>query len=234
MINIAAEAKNVNSIFLKDFFVPKTAESPQKLWEKYIKIEKYDKGAYIYSPNKKAEYVYFVRKGRIKISLLSDDGKTIIKAVLQEGEVFGELALIGEQNRTEFAQAMENSEIQAIPLYITQNLMQQNQQFGQLVIQLIGSRLLQTQRRLEALVFCDARSRIIQFLSNLATEKGRRVGYEMLVPKFFTHQEIANLTDTSRQTVTTILNELRAENLIYFDRKRLLVRDVKKLQAMLS
>jgi len=56
----------------------------------------------------------------------------------------------------------------------------------------------------------------------------------MLVPKFFTHQEIANLTDTSRQTVTTILNELRAENLIYFDRKRLLVRDVKKLQAMLS
>lgn len=234
MINIAAENNHVNSLFLKDFFVPKTESNPQKLWEKYIKIEKYDKGEYIYSPNKKAEYVYFVRKGRVKISLLSDDGKTIIKAVLQEGEVFGELALIGEQSRTEFAQTMENSEIQAIPLYITQNLMQQNQQFGQLVIQLIGSRLLQTQRRLEALVFCDARSRIIQFLGDLATEKGRRVGYEMLVPKFFTHQEIANLTDTSRQTVTTILNELRAENLIYFDRKRLLVRDVKKLQDMLA
>ena len=234
MINIATENNYVNSTFLKDFFVPKTETSPQKLWEKYIKIEKYSKGDYVYSPNKKAEYVYFVRKGRIKISLLSDDGKTIIKAVLQEGEVFGELALIGEQHRTEFAQAMEDSEIQAIPLYITQNLMQQNQQFGQLVIQLIGNRLLQTQKRLEALVFCDARSRIIQFLSDLATEKGRRVGYEMLVPKFFTHQEIANLTDTSRQTVTTILNELRADNLIYFDRKRLLVRDVKKLQAIVA
>ena len=52
----------------------------------------------------------------------------------------------------------------------------------------------------------------------------------MLVRKFNTHQEIANLTATSRQTVTTILNELRTRNLITFDRKRLLIRDLELLQ----
>ena len=60
-------------------------------------------------------------------------------------------------------------------------------------------------------------------------KRGQRVGYEWVVRKFITHQEIANLTATSRQTVTTVLNELRSKNLLTFNRKRLLIRDRDKL-----
>jgi len=56
-------------------------------------------------------------------------------------------------------------------------------------------------------------------------EKGKPVGYEILVNNFISHQEIANMTATSRQTVTTTLNELRNDNLIYFNRRKLLIRD---------
>ena len=61
-------------------------------------------------------------------------------------------------------------------------------------------------------------------------KRGQRVGYEYVVRKFITHQEIANLTATSRQTVTTVLNDLRNRNLLTFNRRRLLVRDLDALK----
>ena len=87
------------------------------------------------------------------------------------------------------------------------------------------------EQRLESLVFKDSRSRIVEYLVDLVKKSGQRVGYEWVVRKFITHQEIANLTATSRQTVTTVLNELRANNLLTFNRKRLLVRDLENLEA---
>lgn len=94
----------------------------------------------------------------------------------------------------------------------------------------MGSRMLEMENRLQSLVFKDSRTRIIDYLVSLVHKKGQRVGYEMLVRKFLTHQEIANLTATSRQTVTTVLNELRNKDILTFDRKRLLVRDMEALE----
>ena len=96
---------------------------------------------------------------------------------------------------------------------------------------IMGSRVLEMEQRLESLVFKDSRTRIVEFLESLAKKKGQRIGYEMLVRKFLTLQEIANLTATSRQTVTTVLNELRSKNVLTFNRKRLLIRDMELLRA---
>ncbi len=192
------------------------------------------KGQFVYFPNDVANHIYYIAMGRIKIGTYSNAGKEIITAVLQAGEIFGELGLAGERQRNEFAQAMEETHICALPLQNVQQLMCDNQNFGLQITQMIGNKLVRTQRRLESLVFKDARARIIEFLRDLAVERGQRVGYETLVKKFFTHQEIANLTGTSRQTVTTILNELREQNHIYFDRRKLLVRDLQQLDRMLT
>lgn len=59
--------------------------------------------------------------------------------------------------------------------------------------------------------------------------KAKKVGYETLIQTKLTHKDIASLTGTSRQTVTTILNELKEANVINFDRKRILIRDLNKL-----
>ncbi len=70
----------------------------------------------------------------------------------------------------------------------------------------------------------------MELLIEMVEKKGQRVGYEWVVRKFITHQEIANLTATSRQTVTTVLNDLRNKNLLTFNRRRLLVRDMDALK----
>ena len=190
----------------------------------------FKKGTNIYLPEDDADKLFLINEGRIKIGVYGNGGKEIIKSIIGKGEVFGELAVVGETKRRDFAFAMEDTHVCVIPLGELNGLMKENSGLQLYLMKVIGNRILSVEKRLESLVFKDSRSRIIEYLLELATTRGQRVGYEMLVRKFNTHQEIANLTATSRQTVTTILNELRTRNLITFDRKRLLIRDLELLE----
>ena len=189
------------------------------------------KHQFIYFPEQPSTSIFFLKEGKIKLGTYSDDGREIIKAILQPGEIFGELGLVGEENRNDFAQAMDDQVmICAMDLKDMEDLMARNTKLSLRVTKLIGWRLRKVERRLESLIFKDARSRIVDFLKETAEEKGTKVGYETLIQNYLTHKDIANLTATSRQTVTTVLNELRDKNLIYFDRKRILIRDLNKLE----
>jgi len=194
------------------------------------KVINYKKGTNIYLPEDDADKIFFIAKGRIKIGVFGNNGKEIIKNILEKGEVFGELAMFGQKKRTEFAYAMEDTEICICTLDELKMVMKTHSTFQQFMMSVLGKRVMSVEKRLESLVFKDSRTRIVEYLIELVNTRGQRVGYELLVRKFNTHQEIANLTATSRQTVTTLLNDLRNKNILTFDRKRLLIRDMDLLQ----
>ena len=153
----------------------------------------------------------------------------ITKAVLTDGEVFGELALLTNNRRRDFAFTMEKTTVCVIAKSDLKSLMKKHSGLNLFLMKVLGNRTLEMKQRLESLVFKDSRTRIIEFLYNLGIKKGQRVGYETVVRKFMTHQEIANLTATSRQTVTTVLNDLRNKNILTFNRRRLLIRNMSEL-----
>ena len=107
--------------------------------------------------------------------------------------------------------------------------MQANSLLSMAVTKNIGEKLRNIERRLESLIFKDARERIIDFMKEMAAKYGKAIGAEILVKHDLTHQDIANLTATSRQTVTTVLNDLKEKNLIYMERKRFLIRELNNL-----
>lgn len=193
----------------------------------------FKKGEYIYLPEELSDRLFFVASGRVKIGTLGDNGKEITKAILNKGEVFGELAMIGEDKRRDFAFAMEDTTTCVLTTQNISDLMRDHSGLSLFFMKIMGSRVLEMEHRLESLVFKDSRSRILEYLIEMVEKRGQRVGYEWVVRKFITHQEIANLTATSRQTVTTVLNELRNANLITFNRKRLLVRDLDKVKSQI-
>ena len=192
-------------------------------------LMKVSKDHHVYHSDQRSDFIYFIMDGRIKIGSISDDGKEITKAILSQGEVFGELSLIGQVSRNDHAIALEDSKICKISSDEMKNLIQDHSSLSMFFMKMMGSKVIEMEKRLESLVFKDSRSRIVEYLTELVRKRGQRIGYEWVVRNFITHQEIANLTATSRQTVTTVLNELRNENIITFNRKRLLVRDLDKL-----
>lgn len=190
----------------------------------------FEKGKYIYLPDQSSDKIYFITSGRVKIGTYGNSGKEVTKAIISEGEIFGELSIIGESTRRDFAYVMEETTCCVLTVDEMKELMKDHSKLGLFFMKMMGSRVLEMEQRLESLVFKDSRSRIVEFIVDLAERKGQRVGYEWVVRKFITHQEIANLTATSRQTVTTVLNELRNDNLLTFNRKRLLVRNLEQLK----
>lgn len=190
----------------------------------------YAKDDFIYLKDQEPEKIYLVRRGRVKIGTYSKDGREMVNAILTKGDVFGELALAGELKRQDFAQAMDsNTQICGMTVADARELMLASDTLSFELLKIVGFRLRKMERKIEALIFKDARTRIVDFLKEIAIEKGQKVGYETMIKNHLTHKDIASLTGTSRQTVTTVMNELREKNLINFDRRRILIREIDKL-----
>ena len=101
--------------------------------------------------------------------------------------------------------------------------MHENAQLSLAVTKNIVEKLRNVERKLESLIFKDARERIIDFMREMATKYGKKNSVEVLVKHDLSHQDVADLTATSRQTVTTVLNDLKEKDLIYMERKRFLI-----------
>ena len=230
-LHIMADAQQfwfLEKINLKSLFCP------TKLGAAAAEVEHriFPKGQYIFLPGEYADKIFLLEEGRIKIGSYNESGKEIALAIIDPGEVFGELPLAGVQNRRHFAMAMEDTTCCVLTVDMMKGLMRQHSGLSFFLMKVIGSRMLDMEQRLQSLVFKDSRTRIIEFLVDLAMKKGHRMGYEHVVRKFITHQDIANLTATSRQTVTTVLNELEKNKLITYNRRRLLIRDLDALQRL--
>lgn len=188
------------------------------------------KFSYLFLPDEPSDTIFFLAKGIVKIATHSDDGKEVIKSLIQPLAMFGELGIIGETKRQDLAQALRE-EVHIITLKVEdlKKLMRLNFSLCDRIMTLFGNRLMRAENKLESLIFKDARTRIIEFIKDSVERSGRKIGFEMLLKHSLTHQDIANITCTSRQTVTLVLNELRKSDLIYFNRGKILVRDMTKL-----
>ena len=204
---------------------------PQKLGNAQDSMihKSFKKGDYIYLPGELADRIFFIVEGRVKIGAYGESGKEITKTILGKGEVFGELPLTGKDERHNFAQAMEDATACVLSVIQMKSLLKDHSSLSMFFMKILGNRMLEMEKRLESLVFKDSRTRVVEYLKELTITKGQRVGYEWVVRKFLTHQEIANMTATSRQTVTTVLNELEGKNILTYNRRRMLVRDIEKL-----
>ncbi len=199
--------------------------------EALTKPRTYKVGDLIYLKDDPARYIYIILSGRVRIGRHLDTGEEVTKAILSEGEVFGELALAGEDIRRDFAESMDNdTALCQIHMDEVMNLMHTEADMSMRIIKWMGLRLVRLERKIELLTFRDARTRVVEFLKDAAAYKGKPIGTETLIKTRLTHSDIAKLTGTSRQTVSEVLNKLREENQIYFERGKILVRDATQIK----
>ena len=190
----------------------------------------YRKGDFVYRDGAACKYVYVVVRGEIKLGYGGGEDREIIRSVVRPHALFGQSALSGQTRRDGFAQALtKDTTVVEVPVVAIQSLMRRNFGLCQFVLQNLGQQLQTAHSRLTSVVMHDARARIVEFLKETVRTSGQKVGFEYLIRHCLTHQDIANITCTSRQTVTLVFNELRKANLIYFNRGKILVRDVASL-----
>ncbi|TYP72897.1 Crp/Fnr family transcriptional regulator [Aquimarina intermedia] len=191
---------------------------------RFLNFRKYD---YIYFESDAATKIYLIVHGKIKIGAYTQDGSEIISAILSKGEVFGEKAILGEVQRTDFAQAMDNTtSICPIGVDTMHEMMRANKSFSLKIYKFIGLRFQRMERRLHLLLFKDTKTRLLEFLNDLKEDYGHycpKTG-DMVISHPYTQKEIANLIGTSRPTLNILLNELKKSKYIDFYRSKIRIK----------
>jgi CRP/FNR family cyclic AMP-dependent transcriptional regulator len=182
-------------------------------------------GEFIYFEAFNHNNIYFIKNGHIRLGYLDQEGNRVIKDVLSPGDFFGQLGLEKNNLNGEFAQAMK-SDVSLCSFTIDNfnSLLKTKPQLAIRYSKLIGIRLRRFENRLVNILQKDAKTRLLLFLQQLIDEaKTRRQpsANELHIPNYLTHEEIAQLIGTSRQTVTTLFNELKAEGICSYTRKEL-------------
>ena len=195
-----------------------------KAYKKEHDFAAYKKSDYIYFEEDSSNKVYLIEKGKVKIGYYNEDGEEVVKAILSRGELFGEKAILGEIKRDEFAQSVDNStSICPIGVETMHNLMRDNQTFSFRIYKFIGFKLQKLERRLKVLMYKDAKTRLIEFLDDLCTEYGYNCDEtgDHVINHPYTQKDISSLIGTSRPTLNILLNELKEEKHIDFNRKQI-------------
>ncbi len=225
-VELANKSFVISRVTLFDGMEPEEMQLLEGMMEERV----FPKYQFIYRQGDTADYVYLLSKGSVKIGTTHADGREMIKRILHPEAVFGEIGIYSENDYNNFAFSMSNEVVTyRIGIKNFRRLLRKSHALNLNVLSMIGNRLSNTEKRLESLIFKDARARIIDFLRFNAETRGRKVGYETFFKNNLTQQDIANFTGTSRQTVTSVLNDLRKADLMYFNRSGILIRDMARL-----
>ena len=190
------------------------------------------RGEYIYFEAYNHNKVYFVKEGTIKIGYIDDDGNEKVKEIIRKGELFGQFSLERDNLHGEFAQAYkDNVSICAFTIDDFERLLKNRPDLALKYSKQVGAKLRNIENRLINLLNKDVKTRLVHFLWQLVEQNlVENTAEGFCMPNYLTHEDIASLIGSSRQTVTTMINELETEGILSYNRQEICFLDVKKLQ----
>jgi len=189
--------------------------------ESRSRMRKLKRGEPVYLPHEESDGIILVAEGRVKICHTTPDGKQSILGFVDSGEIFGELSLVSDQPRDEYAETTEKSTLVLLPKRDLMIIAQKYPSIGMGVSKLIGMRRQRVERRLRNLLFRSNRERIIHLLLELTEKYGKRVEEGVHLGIRLSHQDMASIIGSTRETVTVVLGQLQSEELLTISRRRL-------------
>ncbi len=184
---------------------------------------RYPKGAVIFFADEPGDSLFVIKAGSVKIYLLADDGREKTLAIFGKGDFFGEMALFDERPRSAIAETLEETHLLVVDKANFTRLLESTPKMAFKIIRVLTERLRQANAQLEGLAFADVRTRVAATLKRLAAEHGVAVEGGVRIGIKLTHQQLANLVGTSRETVTRLLCELQDEGELVMDGKYLIL-----------
>lgn len=220
--------------YLKQINIFKELSQPQLEEVDRIAIHKYlKKKEIIYLPGDSSDKVYLLKKGRVKVSRLSEDGREMTMTLLEPGEFFGESALYTEQpTRSTMAEALDDAMICSIYRTEFEQMLKREPDLALRVTKAIGRRRREIESRLEDMVFRSVPARLAHLLLKLAVQYGKEKKSGLLIDVGLTHLEIANLIGSTRETTTTQLNNLKRSGLIDIRKRDIYIIDRAGLEEL--
>lgn len=174
----------------------------------------YSKGDVIIHAEASGDVFCLIEEGKVKITMVSPDGKEIILSMFGEGEFFGEMAILDDEPRSASVIAVDTVRLQTIFKDDFLNLLRDNFGITKKILAELSGRLRTASHRIESLATMDVYGRLARYFLDLAEKEGKEDGRGYLAIERPTHQAIANTIGTSRETVSRLMHDLIERKLL--------------------
>lgn len=183
----------------------------------------YKKNTYIFRANELNNALYVLLEGRVKITRLSEHGRELIQWFCLPGEIFGLSEDNFSQQRGLYAQAITDSKLLCIQKADFEQFIQTHPRVSLLIIKQLASRLRTLGDTLLNITSDDAHARFIKLLKRLCEFYGKKNGSGVYVDIYLTHQQMADMIGVCRQTVSSMIGQLKRRGIIKTDRNGILI-----------
>ncbi len=175
------------------------------------------KGRALFGLGESGEALFILKRGRVQLSRMTEDGRRIVTAILEAGSVFGEMPMLSQSMQGTAAEALDDCTLCVMSRQDLETLILANPRVGLNIIHTLSERVAELERRLEMQAYQPVTERLASTLLRLAGEG--------TVISGASHQQIAETIGASRETVTRALGDLRTQGLIDVSRSRIAIHD---------
>lgn len=183
-----------------------------------LTVRSFQAGEIICQPDEMASSLYLVAQGRVQLYRTSEDGRRFVVATLGQGTMFGEDSLLGGQGPDTYAIALEPCTIWLMPGKQALEISSTDAMFGFGLMQAMGQRVMEAENRLEQMAYSTIASRLAALLLELVEDPADNVVRA-------THQELADMLGTWRETISKTLQDFRRRGLVASGRRQLTLLD---------
>ena len=194
-------------------------------------IRAYRKNQIIFLEEETGNYMYIVLAGKVKVTKTTSGGKETILAIHKPGDFFGEMALLDGKTSPATVSAMEDCRIASIGKADFQRFLMHHEKIVLQIIQVLCARLRTVWSQIQALSYSSADARIRAGILQLARKHGVPDARGIIIDLKITHQELAEMVGTSRETVTRAVARLAKKGILQVDQRRMILLDSKALSA---
>jgi CRP/FNR family transcriptional regulator, cyclic AMP receptor protein len=173
-------------------------------------MRRFPRGQAVVLAGDRSDFVYFVLTGSLKVVVSDEDGREVILSILGQGELFGEMAIFGEQPRSASVVAVTPSDLIMIPKQDFRQIMKDNFDVAWRIMCNLAERLRTADRKIESLALMDVYGRVARLLLEMAEDQDGH----MVVVRKISKQDIAKMIGASREMVSRVMKDLSVQGLI--------------------
>lgn len=175
----------------------------------------FPKKSIIFHEGDVGDTLYILKSGRVKIAKITEDGREKTLCIMQPGDFFGEMAIFDNLPRSATAEVIDDAAtVHTVAKRDFERTLMDHPSIALQIMRDLTRRIRQVNQQVEDLAFKDVHERVASTLSHLSKSEGRQIGSKVLINLKMTHQDLANMVGSSRETVTRALNRLQDEGVI--------------------
>lgn len=208
-------------------------ESARSELARYLKPAKFRKDAVIVSREEPGVSLFLIVKGKVKVVLYGPSGREVILSMLKDGEFFGEMSLLDGKPRSASVVATMDSEVLVLDRGDFVRFVETKPSVALSILGEMSRRLREADQKIGSLALLDVYGRVARALLDLAKKEGEKTDTGIVVKERPTHQQLAGMVGTSRETVSRVMSELQRQGFLRSIGKKLILTNEATLEESL-